>query len=343
MALLFPAIRAARPTRASGPRFGASGPPHPARPALTRAAVGPVRPVGEDDHRHGVDGGATRRVALVAALAAPILGSIPRPAPALASELEANVTDKVFFDLAIDSVPAGRVVVGVFGDASPIAAARFKALAIGIQGLGYRRSEINAVEYEEENGADTPLFIADPGVKAFVIPGSSTPVEGLPGGPSTDALLPELAKSAISHRRAGLVSLTVERGAPPPPPKERLVSMNGKFVTVKDPPPPGPNGTGFVVTVSGGASDTPGETADILDRTNVVVGTVLEGMDVVEAIAALPTVKDNSSSPFFAVAKSIGDKRATVAEQAFGKPFAKVTVARCGIVRDEPPAPSETE
>ena len=342
MALLFPAIRAARPTRASGPRFGASG-PHPARPALTRAAVGPVRPVGEDDHRHGVDGGATRRVALVAALAAPILGSIPRPAPALASELEANVTDKVFFDLAIDSVPAGRVVVGVFGDASPIAAARFKALALGIQGLGYRRSEINAVEYEEENGADTPLFIADPGVKAFVIPGSSTPVEGLPGGPSTDALLPELAKSAISHRRAGLVSLTVERGAPPPPPKERLVSMNGKFVTVKDPPPPGPNGTGFVVTVSGGNSDTPGETAAILDRTNVVVGTVLEGMDVVEAIAALPTVKDNSSSPFFAVAKSIGDKRATVAEQAFGKPFAKVTVARCGIVRDEPPAPSETE
>ena len=139
----------------------------------------------------------------------------PVPRPALASELEAKVTDKVFFDLAIDSEPAGRVVVGVFGDASPIAAARFKALAQGIQGLGYRRSEINAVEYEEENGADTPLFIADPGVKAFVIPGSSTPVEGLPGGPSTDALLPELAKSAISHRRAGLVSLTVERGAPP--------------------------------------------------------------------------------------------------------------------------------
>ena len=114
--------------------------------------------------------------------------------------------------------------------------------------------------------------------------------------------------------------------------------MNGKFVTVKDPPPPGPNGTGFVVTVSGGNSDTPEETAAILDRTNVVVGTVLEGMDVVNAIAALPTVKDNSSSPFFAVAKSIGDKRATVAEQAFGKPFAKVTVARCGIVQDIVPA-----
>ena len=108
------------------------------------------------------------------------------------------------------------------------------------------------MEYEEENGADTPLFIADNGVRAFVIPGSSTPVEGLPGGSSADALLPELAAATISHDRAGLVSLTVERGAPPPPPKEKLVSMNGKFVTVKDPPPPGPNGTGFVITTSGG-------------------------------------------------------------------------------------------
>jgi peptidyl-prolyl cis-trans isomerase B (cyclophilin B) len=53
---------------------------------------------------------------------------------------------------------------------------------------------------------------------------------------------------------------------------------------------------------------------------------------VLNAVAALPTVKDNSASPFFAVAKQIGDKRATVAEQAFGKPFAKVTVAKCGVV-----------
>ena len=281
---------------------------------------------------------------MVAALAAPILGSLPgvAPSPAVAAELETKVTDRVFFDLAIDSEPAGRVVVGVFGESSPIAAARFKALAAGIQGLGYRRSEISTVEYEEENGADTPLFIADNGVRAFVIPGSSTPVEGLPGGSSADALLPELAAATISHDRAGLVSLTVERGAPPPPPKEKLVSMNGKFVTVKDPPPPGPNGTGFVITTSGGNSDTPGETAAILDRTNLVVGTVLEGMDVIERIAGLPTVKDNSSSPFFAVAKSIGDKRATVAEQAFGKPFAKVTVAKCGIVAEAPPpAPVE--
>lgn len=331
MALRSPAVHA-RPAHASRPRVGRAL----RRATVTRASA--VEPGADADDT--VLGQTNRRSALVAALAAPILGSLPgvvAPSPAVAAELEAKVTDKVFFDLAIDSEPAGRVVVGVFGESSPIAAARFKALAAGIQGLGYRRSEISAVEYEEENGADTPLFIADNGVRAFVIPGSSTPVEGLPGGSSADALLPELAAATISHDRAGLVSLTVERGAPPPPPKEKLVSMNGKFVTVKDPPPPGPNGTGFVITTSGGNSDTPGETAAILDRTNLVVGTVLEGMDVIERIAGLPTVKDNSSSPFFAVAKSIGDKRATVAEQAFGKPFAKVTVAKCGIVAEAPP------
>lgn len=95
-------------------------------------------------------------------------------------------------------------------------------------------------------------------------------------------------------------------------------------------------GTAFTVTVAPGASE-------ILDRTNVIVGTVLEGQDVADVLAALPTVKDNTASPFFAVAKTIGDKRATVAEQAFGKPFAKVTVAKCGVVEDAPPADEPTE
>ena len=169
-------------------------------------------------------------------------------------------------------------------------------------------------------------------MKGFVIPGTSTPVEGLPGGSTAERLVPELEAKRLSHARAGVVSLVVERGAPPPPPKERLVSMNGKFVTVTDPPPPGPNGTAFTITVAPGADA-------ILDRTNVVVGAVIEGQEVADAIAALSTVKDNSSSPFFVVAKNIGDKRAIVAEQAFGKPFAKVTVAKCGVVEDAPPPP----
>ena len=80
----------------------------------------------------------------------------------------------------------------------------------------------------------------------------------------------------------------------------------------------------------------------MLDKTNVIVGEVTQGLDVLNAVAALPTVKDNSASPFFAVAKQIGDKRATVAEQAFGKPFAKVTVAKCGVVAKQQQNAPET-
>ena len=264
------------------------------------------------------------------------IGSVASAVP------QPEITAEAFFDLAVDAEFFGRVVVGVYGDANPVAAARFLALAEGVQGLGYKRTQIDAVEYDEdpETGVDTPSFLGSTGIRAFVIPGSTTPVTSLPGGASNEALLPELAAATFGHDdlpdgKVGIVSLVVERGAPPAPPKEKLVSMNGKFVKVADPPPPGPNGTAFAVTVARGAGN-------VLDKTNVIVGEVTQGLDVLNAVAALPTVKDNSASPFFAVAKQIGDKRATVAEQAFGKPFAKVTVAKCGVVAKQQQNAPET-
>ena len=80
------------------------------------------------------------------------------------------------------------------------------------------------------------------------------------------------------------------------------MSMNGKFVKVADPPPPGPNGTAFAVTVARGAGN-------VLDKTNVIVGEVTKGPDVLNAVAALPTVKDNSASPFFAVERGTRERR----------------------------------
>jgi peptidyl-prolyl cis-trans isomerase B (cyclophilin B) len=295
--------------------MAAMAPIEPSRAAQTQTTIDTLPPVKTNE-----------AIARVAA-------AVPQP----------SITAEAFFDIAVDAEFVGRVVVGVYGDANPIAAARFLALAEGVQGLGYRRTQIDAVEYDEdaETKEDTPSFLGSTGIRAFVIPGSTTPVTSLPGGASNEALLPELAARRIGHddlpgNKVGIVSLVVERGAPPPPPKERLVSVNGKFVKVADPPPPGPNGTAFAVTVAPGAGA-------VLDRTNVVVGEVVEGMDVLNAIAALPTVKDNSASPFFAVAKTIGDKRATVAEQAFGKPFAKVTVAKCGVVKRETPPAGDVE
>ena len=118
------------------------------------------------------------------------------------------------------------------------------------------------------------------------------------------------------------MSLVVLPETPPPPPKERMVAMGGQLRTVREAPPPGPNGTGFTITLA----PTPA-----LDGIAVVVGTVLEGQAVLDALTALPRNRNaDESGAFFAIAKSIGDKRATVAEKSFGRPLAKIVVAACG-------------
>lgn len=102
----------------------------------------------------------------------------------------------------------------------------------------------------------------------------------------------------------------------------KLVAEKGKLVEVVERSGVIPNGTGFAIT-TGAAPD--------LDKTHIIVGQVIEGMDVLEQLDKLPVVKNNSSSPFFIVGKAAGDKRANVAELGFDRPFKKVAVAAAGI------------
>jgi peptidyl-prolyl cis-trans isomerase B (cyclophilin B) len=72
--------------------------------------------------------------------------------------------------------------------------------------------------------------------------------------------------------------------------KERLVAYQGKLVKVQDALGEVPNGTGFTITTAASPQ---------LDSTNLVVGRVVEGMDLVAEIASLPAVKANTNSAFF--------------------------------------------
>jgi cyclophilin family peptidyl-prolyl cis-trans isomerase len=74
------------------------------------------------------------------------------------------------------------------------------------------------------------------------------------------------------------------------PTKERLVAYNGKLVTVQEQQGAVPNGSGFVITTAAQPA---------FDVTNLVVGKVVSGMDVVEQIAKMPAVRANTGSPFF--------------------------------------------
>ena len=236
-------------------------------------------------------------------------------------------TNQVFFEFAIDGTKIGRVVVGVYGNES-ITARRFLALSKGIQGLSYRRKPIIGIEENEDETVETPLWITSSAIAKFEAPGTGEAINTVPGGLTNEELLMDLGR--MKHDRANLVSVQVrdDPRMPKPEPKSKLVSNRGKFERVYEPLPPEPNGTSFSITYA---------PSEDLDVTNVVVGEVISGFDVLAQIGSLPTVPDNSDSPFFQVAKSIGDKRALVSEKSFGKPFAKVTLLNCGEVASTKP------
>ena len=264
----------------------------------------------------------SRRASLVAITAAAVATRAPFAARADAS----SSSVECYFDIAVDAETLGRVTIAV--DDSTLAGARFAQLCRGVDGLSYRRTTIESIEVSESDGGE--IYLRNGGVNAFVTPGTQAAVDII-GGPSAERLIRELGRR--THDVPGLVSVFVQRdpSEPEPEAKARLVSVRGKFETVYDAPPPPPNGTAFAITL---------RPAPELDATNVVVGRVVDGWDVLEAISKLPTVKDNSSSPFFQVAKSIGDKRATVAEQAFSKPFKKVVFQSAGVKSRAPAAPT---
>jgi len=228
---------------------------------------------------------------------------------ALADE---NAINRVFFDITVDGTPFGRIVVEVYsnGDA-PVGAQRFLDLAgkRGKEGASFRRTKIDLIQ----DG-----YIQGSGLKSLSYKASGRTY--VTGGVTAELLEDELAASKRRHDGPGLVSILV-RNSKERETKDKLVAVKGKFVTVTEVLGDVPNGSAFAIT-------TRAEPA--LDQTHLVVGRVIEGQEVVDALAALPRVKNNAASPFFQAGKAAGDKRANVAERAFGKPFSKIVIAECG-------------
>ena len=55
----------------------------------------------------------------------------------VAADTLAKVTKKAFLDITIDDQPAGRIVVGLFGDVAPKTVANFAQLCDGSAGFSY--------------------------------------------------------------------------------------------------------------------------------------------------------------------------------------------------------------
>jgi len=56
-----------------------------------------------------------------------------------------TITQKVYFDMEINDLPVGRIVIGLFGQTTPKTVANFAALAAGTQGYGYQGSMFHRI------------------------------------------------------------------------------------------------------------------------------------------------------------------------------------------------------
>ncbi|KAK9996382.1 hypothetical protein SO802_021068 [Lithocarpus litseifolius] len=226
-----------------------------------------------------------------------------------------NPTRKAFLDISIDGEPVGRIIIGLYGDDAPAGAARFGKLVSGAAGISYRRKEFIKI---------MPNYVQHGGVGSYGVDvelakstGSDLAAESL-----IDEWQRSYEKCPGTKNLAGTVSIIV-RNPLKPPPKLKVVARKGKLEIDQEEVGIDPNGTEFAIMTK----DSPD-----LDASALVVGKVLGGMEVVERVAQVKTVNENTSSPYFRVAKLIGDKRAVVAERGFNRPYSKVVITNCGLI-----------
>ncbi|XP_058227134.1 peptidyl-prolyl cis-trans isomerase CYP26-2, chloroplastic isoform X2 [Rhododendron vialii] len=235
--------------------------------------------------------------------------------------LDRTPTKKAFLDISIDGEPIGRIVIGLFGNSVPASVAKFSDFVSGAAGISYRRKEFVKI---------MPNYVQHGGLRSYGVDAELAKTTGGGGGGNLgierlreewERVLNGSCQQGTTKNVEGSVSIIV-RDPLKPPPKLKLVARKGKLEIDEEEVGTEPNGTEFLIATK----DSPE-----LDAAALVVGRVLEGMEVVHRIGQVKTVQENTSSPYFRVAKLIGDKRAVVAERGFNRPYAKVVVSNCGL------------
>lgn len=226
-----------------------------------------------------------------------------------------NVTKRAFLEVSVDGEPIGRIVIGLYGDSSPVGSSRFSNLVSGAAGVSYRRKEFVRI---------MPNYVQHGGLRSYGV--DAELAKSTRRTMAIDNLVDEWEKQSEMCQGTKNVATSVSiivRDPSKPPPKMKLVARGGKLEIDQEEVGKDVNGTEFTIVLK----DSPE-----LDASALVIGKVLEGMDVVERIGQVKTVKENTSSPYFRAAKLIGDKRAVVAERGFNRPYSKVKITNCGLM-----------
>lgn len=204
------------------------------------------------------------------------------PTPSISTCAPPAPTKQAFLDVSIDGEPIGRIVVGLYAVAVPAGSGRFAELVSGGAGVSYRRKEFVKI---------MPNYVQHGGLRSYGVDAEMARKTG--GNMAADNLMrewEEQSEGCAGTKNVGRSVSIIVRDPSKPPPKMKLVARKGKLEIDEEEMGKDPNGTEFAIAVK----DSPE-----LDAAALVVGRVVEGMDVVERIQGVKTVQENTSSPYF--------------------------------------------
>ncbi|KAF3617810.1 peptidyl-prolyl cis-trans isomerase CYP28, chloroplastic [Capsicum chacoense] len=232
------------------------------------------------------------------------------------SSPDTTITDRVFLDFSIcpnyftnrnlgddlsscsDIEPIGRVILGLYGNIVPITVSNFKAMCNGSSGSTYKGTLVQKIFPGQ-------FFMA--GRQGRRDKGEVKPPMKLVRNVETV----ESKAFVLGHSRSGVVSLNLSEND-----DDDDLKMNPEYHNVE-----------FLITTGPGPCPQ-------LDNKNIVFGTVLEGLDIVTTIAAIPTYTPSKNiRQYNDFAEFIGDGRAKNARAIWNKPLKTVYISDCGELK----------
>ncbi|OAY31772.1 peptidyl-prolyl cis-trans isomerase CYP28, chloroplastic [Manihot esculenta] len=243
----------------------------------------------------------------------------PLPTP-----LDTTITDRVFMDFSLcpsyfrpdrtlsdtlstlctETVPLGRVVLGLYGRLVPLTVSNFKTMCTT---SSYKNTLVHKIFPGQ-------FFLA--GRQGRRDKGEVRPPPELVR--NTETVDSKAFK--LTHSRPGIVSLCLSEND-----DEDDIKLDPNYRNVE-----------FLITT--GPAPCPQ-----LDNKNIVFGAVLEGLDVVTAIASIPTYKPSERiRQFNDLAEFLGDERAQNARAIWNRPLKTVYISDCGELKVTNPSLSPT-
>ncbi|KAK8597903.1 hypothetical protein V6N13_095297 [Hibiscus sabdariffa] len=239
----------------------------------------------------------------------------------LSPPLDTTVTDRVFLDFSLcptyfrsttavdstplcsDPTPLGRLVLGLYGNLLPLTVSTFKLMCTS---SSYKNTLVHKIFPGQFFQAGRQGRSQEYGEvhlpTALDLPRNTETVD-------SKAFL-------LKHSRAGVVSLCLSEND-----DDDEVKLDSDYRNVE-----------FLITT--GPAPCPQ-----LDNNNIVFGTVLEGLDVVTAIASIPTYKPSERiRQLNDLAEFFGDERAQKGRTLWNRPLKTVYISDCGELQVTKPS-----